>query len=89
MSLPQPISNSDFFLAAIIEKLEEIRIAVIDVESELQKLSSATQSTQQPKVSVTVDASKVAEIVNKRMDQIINEHTPIAAKLTKKPWHIQ
>lgn len=84
MNLPQPVSNTDFFLVAIIDKLEEIRVAVIDVESELQKLSSATPPSPQPaKVHVTVDASKVAELVDKHMAQVIADSR--VTLRTKKP----
>jgi hypothetical protein len=66
MNLPQPLTNSDFFLKAVVDKLEEIRMAVIDVESELQKLNAATQSTpiEQPKILVQLDADKIASAIN-------------------------
>lgn len=63
MELPQPVSNTDVYLVAMIEKLEEIRIGLVDVESELQKLNTATQST--PKAVIQLDADKVADAISK------------------------
>lgn len=63
MELPQPVSNTDVYLVAMIEKLEEIRIGLVDVEMELQKLNAATQST--PKTVIQLDADKVADAISK------------------------
>lgn len=63
MELPQPVSNTDVYLVAMIEKLEEIRIGLVDVEMELQKLNAATHST--PKTVIQLDADKVADAISK------------------------
>lgn len=63
MELPQPVTNTDVYLVTMIEKLEEIRIGLVDVEMELQKLNAATQST--PKTVIQLDADKVADAISK------------------------
>lgn len=74
MQVPQPITNTDVYLAAVLNALIELNERFARVENELQQFNAATQSTRKPTVQVTVDASKVGEIVNQRIDQIIREN---------------
>jgi hypothetical protein len=61
VKLPQPVTTTDFLLVALLEKLEEIRCGLIDVEGELQRLNNA--ATQKPQIALDVDklATKIIE----------------------------
>ncbi len=75
MALPNPVSNTDVFLMAVINKLEEIRVAVIDVESELQKLNAATQSTPAQKTVIQLDAKKISDAINQAIAAGVSPNT--------------
>lgn len=75
-NLPSPVTNTEMYLAAVLVKLEEIRCGLIDVEDALEKL--ANSPTQQPKISVQLDAAKVAESIKAVMQK--SEQSAVKAR---------
>lgn len=57
MALPTSVTKTEEFLLAIVNKLEEIRCGLIDVETQLEKLNTS------PTVNNTIqlDVHKLAE----------------------------
>lgn len=59
MPLPQPITNTDVYLAAVLNALIEVNEKLTQVASELQQLSAAV--TQKPVVQL--DVVKLADSI--------------------------
>lgn len=62
-NLPNPISVTDFYLAAVLRQLEEIA-------GEIALLKIAMQSQNPPKISVTVDSAKLVEHLQDRLNKM-------------------
>lgn len=69
LPLPQPITNTDVFLAAVLDALIDLNEQFQRVEKELQRLN--TVATQKP--SIQLDASKVATQITAAMQQPPNK----------------
>jgi hypothetical protein len=63
--LPQPITNTDVYLGAVLDALIELNERMARMENELQRLN--TVATQKP--SIQLDATKVANQITNAMQQ--------------------
>jgi hypothetical protein len=65
MALPPPITNTEVYLAAVLEVLTQIKDGLIDVETELQQLNNA--ATQKP--TIQLDVVKLADNITTAIQQ--------------------
>lgn len=72
-NLPNPVSITDFYLAAVLKQLEEIN-------GEIALLHVAMQSHNPPKISVTVDSTKLVEHLQKMTADIKAESKALKSK---------
>lgn len=79
-NLPNPVSVTDFYLSAVLATLELVRSEISVLSGEIALLKITMQSQNPPKVSVTVDSSKLVEHLQKTIADIKTESKALKSK---------
>lgn len=62
INLPQPVTNTDVYLAAVLDALIDVNERLARVEIELQNLNKA--ATQKQPIQVQLDAIRLSEAID-------------------------
>lgn len=71
MALPQPITNTDVYLSAVLSALIEVHATLARVEKELQQLNNA--ATQKP--TIQLDVVRLADSITTAIQSQTKEPT--------------